>query len=133
MKRIFAFAVGAGLALGAAFAAQAAPAAAGLSGTSVAASAASNELVTQAQWHGRRGGYHRGGYYRRGYGRPFAYRPYRPYRVYGPGFYRPAYRPIYRPVVRPVYGYGPRCVIRYRAAFDPYYGAWVRRPVRVCR
>ncbi len=125
MKHIVRMAMAAGLALaGASFGglgASAAPVTTGLQATSEAAAAQASSLVAGVA-------YHRGRHYRRVVyrARPVQYR-----RAYYPRpiYYRPVRaRPIYAPVR---YGYGPRCVIRWRTVYT--WQGVIQKPVRVCR
>lgn len=145
MKRILAWMVGAGMTLGAAISAQAAPAASGLHGVDQAATRDAGALTHTVGW--RRGHYYRVSrpvyrpvrvYRHAGFYRPVRYaRPvyYRHVRYARPIYYRPIrYRPIYAgpAFARPVYGYGHRrCFVRYRTFWTAY--GYVQRPVRICR
>lgn len=115
MKLILGFVLAAGMALAGATA-NATPAASGLARVNDAGVTQARAQVEQVQYRRR--------HFRRAYyGRPVVYRR---------GYHRRAYyrRPVY--FARPAY-YGPRCVVQYRRAYNPYYGYWVRRPVRICR
>jgi hypothetical protein len=127
MKRIVGWFVAAGLCLGLAGVAQAAPVSAGAARMADVATEGSRALVGEV---GYRRGYHR----RAHYGRPvYRVRPVYHRRHYvRPVYYRPVrYRPIYAaPVYYGGYGYGPRCYIKIRKVYT--WQGLVRKRVRVC-
>ncbi len=137
MKTMLGLVLAAGLALGGAAAANAAPFAAAAPRTAEAGASLNKALTTQVGW-----GHHRRHYRHVHYGYRRHYRPvyHRPVHFHRPVYHRPVYysRPVYyRPVrYRPAYyggyGYGPRCVVRYRTA-RTWDGYLMRRPVRICR